>query len=383
MLMTNNNDQVAYAAWDEFGHLVAGDARLLQLVESQSEESHLFRNVVLDGHDGRIVVLRNYIQGYLIYIAVFQTSLGSNRLSRDTLIGMMLPETMLMLVAMAVILFGVRQGLQPVESLRDEIISRSPIDLKPIQEAPAPEELRPIIHGINVLLENLSVAFASHRRFIADASHQLRTPLAALSSQIEVAMEQPPADSRAFLGQLLVTTQRTAHLANQLLSLARLEHTEESFCEKTQIDLRQIVIEAATPYLARADRKGVTLEFSLEPSLILGNALLLNELVTNLVDNALRYTPPGGQIFLSTQVECTHCVLILRDSGPGVPAHELDKLGIPFHRLHTSISDGCGLGLAIVREIARIHGVEVCFSGTSNSTGLQVSCRFIRELPMG
>lgn len=379
MLRANNDDQVAFAAWDEFGHLIAGDARLIPLAQSASEENYWFSDVALGGHDGRLVVMRNSIRGYLVNIAVFQTSLGSERLSRDTFISMLLPEAMLAMVAIFVILFGVGQGLHPVESLRDEIVSRSPSDLRPIQETPAPEELRPIIHGINELLENLAAAFASHRRFIADASHQLRTPLAALSSQIEVALEQPPSDCRALLSQLLATTQRTSHLANQLLSLARLEHTEDSFCEKKKVDLREIICDAAAVFVAQAERKGIVLEFRLQPSLIQGNPLLLGELLVNLLDNALRYTPSGRQVLVSLQVEDHGCVLMVQDGGPGIPAAELDKLGIPFHRFDSSIPGGCGLGLAIVREIARIHGAEVRFATTPESGGLQVFIRF----PMG
>jgi two-component system, OmpR family, sensor histidine kinase TctE len=376
MLLTNNNDQVAFAAWDESRRLIAGDARLMPLAQTSAEENYWFRDVVLDGHGGRIVVLRSYVQGTLVYIAVFQTSLNRDRIARETFVSMLLPEALLTLVAIFVIIFGVRRSLHPVVSLRDEIVSRSSNDLRPVEETPAPEELRPIIHGINELLEKLAAAFAGHRRFIADASHQLRTPLAALSSQIEVALAQPPQDSRALLRQLLATTQRTSHLANQLLSLARLEHTEKSFCEKTEVDVRQVISEAAATFVTLAECKGVALEFRLQPCLINGNAVLLGELLVNVLDNALRYTPAGGHILLSLQPENQGCVLMVQDGGPGVPQAELDKLGMPFHRLDSSIPDGCGLGLAIVREIARIHGAELRFATVSNSGGLQVLIRF-------
>ncbi|OIQ81491.1 sensor protein QseC [mine drainage metagenome] len=376
MLLVNNSDQVVFAAWDKSGHLIAGDGRLMPLVRNAAEESYWFTDVTLDGHDGRIVLLRNTIRGYLVNVAVFQTSLGSERLSRDTFISMLLPEALLALVAVFVILFGVRQGLHPVESLRDEIISRSPSDMRPIEEAPAPEELRPIIHGINELLENLATAFTSHRRFIADASHQLRTPLAALSSQIEVALKQPPADVQALLRQLLAGTQRTSHLANQLLSLARLEHTETALCEKSAIDLRQVITDAAASFVALAERKGVELEFRLQAFPMHGSALLLGEMLVNLLDNALRYTPAEGQVVVSLQADADGCALLVSDSGPGVAGDELDKLGMPFYRTDASLPGGCGLGLAIVREIARIHGAVVDFSLASRAGGLAVLIRF-------
>lgn len=375
MLLANNDDQVIFAAWDELGQLIAGDVQLMRLAQLPMGENYRFRDVVLGKHNGRMVVLRSYIRGYVVYVAVFQTLRGQNRLLRDAFFGMLLPEAMLALVSVFVILFGVRQGLQPVELLRDEIASRSPSNLQPVQETPAPAELRPIIHGINELLANLSEAFASHRRFIADAAHQLRTPLAALSSQIEVALQQPPTDSRALLCQLLATTQRTSNLANQLLSLARLEHTEDSVCDKTKVNFLQVISDVASGYVAEAERKGITLEFKLQPCLIQGNALLLGELLTNLLDNALRYTPSGGEILVSLQFEHDCWKLTVQDSGPGVPESELSQLGRHFHRLNPSIPDGCGLGLAIVREIARIHKAEVSFSASAYG-GLQASVIF-------
>ncbi len=375
MLLENNDDQVVFAVWDEAGRPVAGDVRLLRLMRLPAGESYRFGDVALGKRNGRMVVVRSDVRGYPIRVAVFQTLRGQDRLLRDTLLGMLLPEALLALVSVMVILFGVKQGLRPVESLRDEIASRSPANLQPVQEATAPEELRPIIHGINELLANLAEAFAGHRRFIADAAHQLRTPLAALSGQIEVALQQPPVDSAALLRQLLATTRRTSNLANQLLSLARLEHTEEAVCEKVQVDLVQVVSDVAANYVVQAEHKGVALEFQLQPCLMQGNALLLGELVANLLDNALRYTPPGGDILVSLQCERGSWALAVQDSGPGVPASELGNLGMHFHRLDPSIPDGCGLGLAIVREIARIHGAEVSFSA-SGYGGLLVTIMF-------
>jgi len=379
MLLANNDDRVAYAAWDQSGHLIAGDAELLPLATAPAEKNHWFSNVAFGGHDGRIVVFRDLIQGYQVNIAVFQTSLGSEQLLRDTFISMLLPEAMLVIVAVLVIVFGVRSGLRPVELLRDEIATRSASDLKSIPESPAPEELRPIIHGINDLLENLAAAFAVHRRFIADAAHQLRTPLAALSGQIELALKQPPADNQAFLNKLLATTLRTSHLSNQLLSLARLEHSMASVCERHAIDLRQVISEAVAVFVTQAELKNIVLEFNMESSIVDGNTLLLGELLANLLDNALRYTPSGGQVLVTLQPDDEGCVLQVQDSGPGVPQNELGKLGMPFHRFDSSIPGSCGLGLAIVREIVRIHDAEITFSAPSPSTGLIVAIKFSNQ----
>ena len=260
--------------------------------------------------------------------------------------------------------------------LRDKIASRSSANLQPIEEHSTPAELAPIIHGTNELLANLATAFAGHRRFIADAAHQLRTPLASLSSQIEVALNNPGKDTRELLYQLLATTRRTTHLANQLLSLARLEHTEQSVYEVEAIELKEVFLDATADIVILAARKNVELDFNLQPCQIEGSRLMLRELLVNLLDNAVRYTPPGGKVAAALQADRHNIALTVEDNGPGVPLEDLSKLGTPFHRLASPQSEGCGLGLAIVREIARLHKAEVHFSQGTEGHGLRVSIKF-------
>jgi two-component system sensor histidine kinase TctE len=379
MLLANNDDHVTYAAWDETGHLFSGDPRLLKLRMPRDDENHLFQNLILGDEESRDVVLRANANGKTMFIAVSQTTHGRNQLSDKIFLGLLLPEALLALISIIAILFGVRRGLSPVELLRDEIGNRSPHDLRSIDEAHAPLELRPIVHVINDLFTKLTTTFASHRRFIADAAHQLRTPLAALRSQIEVGLEQHPEDTKVLLQKLLATTQRTSHLANQLLSLARLEHTEQQLHEKALLDLQDVVREATVDFVAPAAQKKIDLNFLIAPSHVHGNSLLLRELVANLLDNAIRYTAIGGHIVVRLQTESDCCVLMVEDDGPGVPEAELENLGKPFHTLATSRSDGCGLGLAIVLEIARIHGAKVIFGHGQDNHGLSVRVEFHRN----
>lgn len=373
MLLVNNDDHVSYAAWDESQRVFAGESKLLSLVLPLVKENHRFQDIKLGGIKYRAVVLRDSASGEPVYIAVAQTTHGRTRLSNRIFLGMLIPEALLALVSISVILFGVKRGLSPVESLRDEIISRSPTDLRPIAESPAPSELRPVIHGINELLETLAKSFADHRRFIADAAHQLRTPLAALSSQLEVNLQQPPENTAALLRQLLATTQRTSHLANQLLSLAKLEHTEQALCQKSAVKLYEIVRETAADFVTLAARKNSTLEFDIQPCTLNGNALLLRELLANLLSNAIHYTPSGGHV----QVRLTNeNKLSVEDNGIGVAESELSMLGVPFHRMTSAQPEGCGLGLAIVLEIARLHQAEIHFERVSERGGLRVSVQF-------
>ncbi|NDU91268.1 MAG: sensor histidine kinase [Ferrovum sp.] len=371
MLQENNDDRVTYAAWDDEGRVFSGNSELLHLSVLPVEGNHVFRDVVLNGEENRAVFLRGKtgVSGY--YIAVAQTLHGRSSLTDGIFASILLPEVLLALVSIAVILFGVRFALSPVKLLRNEIISRSSVDLRPIEEATAPAELFPIVHGINELLENLAASFASHRRFIADAAHQLRTPLASLSSQIEVGLESPPDDVKKLLRELLATTQRTTHLANQLLSLARLEHTEQSMIEVAAVDLGYLFQEVSADFVTLAARKGVDLEFDLQPARVWGSPLMLRELLANLLDNAVRYTPAGGRVMVGLQVAENKVLLSVEDNGPGVPEAELGKLGTPFHRLPSNQPEGCGLGLAIVREISRLHEAEVSFCSGSEGHGLK------------
>lgn len=376
MLQENNDDRVTYAAWDEQGHIFSGSPQMFYPQEPLAEGAHQFRDVPLNGEDNRAIFMHSKAGGRVFYIAVAQTQHGRDRLRDGIFASILLPETLLALISIAVILFGVRFALSPVKSLRNEIVSRSLTDLRPIEEARAPTELFPIIHGINELLANLAASFASHRRFIADASHQLRTPLASLSSQIEVALEQPPPDVRELLGELLATTQRTTHLANQLLSLARLEHTESSMIEVAEVSLERVCRDASADFVTQAARKGIDLEFELESSRVFGSPLMLRELLANLLDNAVRYTPSGGRVTVTLKHVGNQAQLIVTDDGPGVPETEWPNLGVPFHRLAPGHPEGCGLGLAIVREISRLHGAQLSFGQGAGGHGLQVGVMF-------
>ncbi len=376
MLQANSEDHETYAAWDAAGQLFSGSPKLAFPQKLPAKGSHVFQDIVLDGEKNRAVVLHGKAGEKDYFIAVSQTMHGRNRLTDNIVASILIPEALLVLVSLAVIFWGVRKGLSPVMLLRDKIASRSFANLQPIEEPSTPAELVPIIHGTNELLANLATAFAGHRRFIADAAHQLRTPLASLSSQIEVALNTPNKDTDKLLHQLLATARRTTHLANQLLSLARLEHTEQSMYEVEMVELKEIFLDAAADIVTLAARKKVELDFNLQPCQIEGNRLMLRELLANLLDNAVRYTPPGGKVAVSLQANAQDILLTVEDNGIGVPTEDLAKLGTPFLRLASPQSEGCGLGLAIVREIARLHKADVHFSQGAEGHGLRVSINF-------
>jgi two-component system sensor histidine kinase TctE len=223
---------------------------------------------------------------------------------------------------------------------------------------------------------------ASQRRFIADASHQLRTPLTVLKTQAELALrENDPAAMQAIVRSIATTTDSTVHLANRLLTLARIEHggANAALAPLPLSELaRQVGLELALP----AVQKGIDLALEADDdgaTTVAGQALLLHELVSNLVDNAIRYTPPGGTVLLRVRRREAGVVLDVQDCGPGIDPAEYDKVFMPFYRAQTTLESnpgGTGLGLAIVRDIATVHGAAIALNRAESGRGLKVTVTF-------
>jgi two-component system sensor histidine kinase TctE len=229
---------------------------------------------------------------------------------------------------------------------------------------------------VNELMEKLEHSFTVHRHFIADAAHQLRTPLAILSSELEVGLKENPQDCGPLLQRLLDTTQRAVRLASQLLSLAKLENANDTLERVETVALEEIARAAAARYVAQAERSGVGLEFQLQPLHVLGESLLLEELLGNLLENAILYTGRGGQVFIAAHSRAGYAILSVIDNGPGVEAATRARLGTPFFRERAYAGQpGSGLGLAIVKEIARLHGGAVEFREGLEGRGLRVEIR--------
>ena len=380
MLQNNNGDQVNYVVTDESKRIIAGDQTLVPLLDGVAPENYAFNDNRFNGRVFRTIVLREKVNGKTIFVIVSETTGNRRHLMARLLVSMLVLGGIVILVAVVIILTGVSKGLKPLQSLHDDIVSRSVNDLRPIEEVGAASELKVIIHGINELLKKLAASFSDHRRFIANASHQLRTPLAALSGQIEVAQASPPKDIGATLQQLLDTTRRTAHLANQFLSLARLEHTEQSISEREAVDLNDLIRDVTSDFLPIAAKKNVEMSFEIVPFTMSGSRLLLREMLSNILDNAIRYVPQNGSVQVRIRREAGTTILSIADNGPGVATSDIEKLGVPFYRLTSKEPDSSGLGLAIVFEIARLHDASVSFSKGIDGEGLSVNICFPSKL---
>lgn len=298
-------------------------------------------------------------------------------------------QASVVLLAGLLVWFAVKLVLRPLMQLKHEVESRDVSDLSDLDPALVHKEVRPLVQAMNASTSRIAGLIASQRRFIADASHQLRTPLTVLKTQAELAqreLERAPAASpelRNVVASMAATTDSTVHLANRLLMLARIEHGENR--EPVPVPLRDTVQQVALELALSAVNRGIdlSLEGDGEAS-VNGQALLLHELVSNLVDNALHYTPRGGSVVLRVLPGEAQVVLEVEDSGPGIPPEDCDRVFSPFYRAASTMQanpGGSGLGLAIVRDIAVLHDARLELDQGAGGRGLLVRVRFPRSMP--
>jgi two-component system sensor histidine kinase TctE len=375
LLRVDSTDRV-YFAVSAGGRLVAGQPQLPSPPEGPAEGVPVFYDGVIGNEPVRVAAMTVAFAAEPALIQVAETRVKRERMVRQLLASTALPEVAFFLVALAVVWYGVGRGLAPLESLRAELAARAPRDLRPVAEDTAPAEVRPLGQALNDLLRRLGASIDAQQRFVADAAHQLRTPLAALQAQVDAARREPmPPELAATVAHLHAAARRAAHLARQLLTLAAVEPSTGRPFAPERTDLAAVAQARVADWLARADTKAIDLGFELEPAPIAGEPDLLVELATNLVDNALYYTPRGGEVTLRTGCRNGHSFLEVEDDGPGIPAADRERVLERFHRVQGTPGEGSGLGLAIVREIAHRHGgaVEVGLPPAGRGTVVAVS----------
>lgn len=298
-----------------------------------------------------------------VTVLVAETGEKRAQLANEIIKGVIIPQFMVLPIAVLLVWFGLSRGVAPLNALQQRLRARRPDDLSPIDERAAPTEIAPLVGAINDLLDRLSATVQTQRRFVADAAHQLKTPLAGLRTQAELALRDASADEmQASLRQLVTGSERATRLVNQLLLLAHAENP--AAVGMTPIDLAEVAREQTTQWAPHALALRTDLGFE-DPDgalPIAGNPILLGELLNNLLDNALRYTPRGGHITVRVRRQGDFALLEVEDSGPGIAPAERDRVFDRFYRVLGSPADGSGLGLAIVREIAGKHGAAVAIA---------------------
>lgn len=303
----------------------------------------------------------------------------SNResLLQNILVDTLLPLSGLMLVLTMLVWAGINAGLAPLNRLRSEVEGRSPLNLSPLQVDAAPDEVRALVAALNELLASMQQSSQAQQRFIADAAHQLRTPLAGLTSQTEIALRSSADPALSARLQLVHRSAlRSAHLVNQLLMLARAEPDALPGQDTVRTDLRVLVPELVADMVPAALRTGVDLGFdeaeaSAEGVEVMANPSLLREAVSNLIDNAIAYAGRGSEATVGIGRADGRALIVVSDNGPGIPPQMQEAVFDRFVRA-TDSGAGCGLGLAIVREIVARHGGSVALENLSPQ-GLKVT----------
>ena len=302
-------------------------------------------------------------------VQVAETREKRSVLATEIIKGVMLPQFVILPLAALLVWLALARGIKPLHRLEERIRARKPEDLSPINHKDVPLEVVPLVDSVNDLLQRLHDSIATQKRFLADAAHQLKTPLAGLRMQADLAQREGTntEDLKRSLAQIGRSSMRATHTVNQLLALARAESAVPAM---QGCNLVRIVTEVVQDCLPRAMDKHIDLGYegasASTPGVWLnGNATLLAELVRNLVDNAINYTPSTSEQpgVVTVRVQADHfgqtLLLQVEDSGPGVPLGERELIFQPFYRALGSEADGSGLGLPIVMEIARQHGAQV------------------------
>jgi two-component system sensor histidine kinase TctE len=315
----------------------------------------------------------------VVTVSVAETLSKRATLTREILLVMIAPQVALLGIALLLAWIGVSRGLKPLTDLAREIEARDHHYLAPVSEAGLPREARVLATRINELIARLGTVIGAQKRFVADAAHQLRTPLAAVLLHAERAERAAdPQAVRLALRALHAAVDRAARLIQQLLTLASTEPEAAAAVQVRRMDLSVLARRVGEEWVARA--LGQELDFGLvvppEPVWVRGDERLLAELLSNLIDNAFRYGRPGGRVTLA--VGAAPPRLTVEDDGPGIPAPERQKVFERFYRMPEASGDGCGLGLAIVREIATLHDAQVEVSAGQTGQGARFEVSFPR-----
>jgi two-component system, OmpR family, sensor histidine kinase TctE len=369
VLRTDRFDRIYYRVMSPAGLEIAGDPGL-----PSPPGDAIAHNTVYDGNKVRVVSVHAPCGRSTCTVLVAETMVKRERMARDLLLQSILPELLIAAATLLIVWFGVKRGLRPLARLSEEIKSRSAGDLRPIDAAGAPEETRPLVGALNGLLDEVSAASRKQQRFLADAAHQLRTPLAGLQAHAELALAQPlPEPSRAQVERVHQATIRTGRLANQLLALARAEPGVRM--NLAPLDLKSLVEGEADAWVHQAMARDIDLGFELEVAQIEGDAFLLREALANLVHNALEYSQRGGRVTLRTGRRGRAAFVEVEDDGPGIAPAERGRVLERFYRVPGTSGTGSGLGLAIVREIASGHGASIAITD-SPAGGCRVAITF-------
>ena len=397
ILHTDEVDDIFYQVLGLRGELLGGDSALpVPGDDDRAPPGEVrFRDDNLNGETVRVAYMWLNVPGRGLerdsanvpLVQVAETLGKRSRLATEIIKGVILPQFVILPLAVLLVWLALARGIAPLNELQQRIRKRDSGDLSPIDERDAPEEVSPLVRAINDLLARLDQSLRAQKHFLADAAHQLKTPLAGLRTQAELAQREIDAGNsnpqalKKSLQQIARSSQSAAHMVYQLLAMARAEN-QANTPQHQVVNLARLATDTVRDFVPRAIEKRIDLGYEGPDALghshpqpdapgpgprpaagplVQGHAMLLREMLRNLIDNALLYTPPGGTVTVRLIDDPFGQVVVLQveDSGPGIAPAERDKVFQPFYRSLGTDVDGSGLGLAIVREIAVQHSAEI------------------------
>lgn len=377
ILRADESDMVFYQVRDPKGNFVAGDRDFPPAYLSDESMSGVvvLRDDELRGIDIRVASMWLRLplsnKDAMALVQVAETREKRSVLAAEIIKGVMLPQFVILPLAVLLVWLALARGIKPLSRLEERIRARKPEDLSPLNHRGVPMEVVPLVDAVNDLLRRLNESLATQKRFLADAAHQLKTPLAGLRMQADLAQREGTSthELKRSLEQIGRSSIRATHTVNQLLSLARAEGAGSGL-QRAPCDLAALVIEVMQDLLPLAMERHVDMGYEGAESgdagvWLQGNATLLKEMIRNLLSNAINYSPSSPEMpavvtaRVLPDVFARVVLLQVEDTGPGVPKEERDLVFQPFYRALGSEADGSGLGLPIVQEIARQHDAEV------------------------
>lgn len=375
------SDRFYYRVLGSNGERITGDADMPKpATDLELGKPHL-ATVKLDGKEVRIAEIRVEVDepgGDTVIVQVAETTKVRSLFQQKLLASIAVPQLLVLCAGLISVWYGVTKILTPLGLLQAQIRSRSQSDLSAVSDAEVPEEVLPLVDAINQLLSRLREDLQAHQRFIANAAHQLRTPLAGLKTYSSIGTEMnDKEDLKHVVKEIDTGIDRASRLVGQMLALARTNGNDQNASQKSQIDLNFIVSDVTAELVERAVLKDLELayESSQEPALIYGEQTGIRNLVSNLVENALLYTPNGGKVRVQVKTG-DKITLRVMDTGAGIPESEKAKIFERFYRIDGTTGSGSGLGLSIVKEVANAHNAKISIDSSAGNTGTSIAVEF-------
>ena len=385
MLVSDELDEIRYKVVRRDETLMAGDPSLPMPDTTLNPGESSVRYFTFHGQKMRIATLSFLLTGLpsdqTVIIQVAETLNKRTQLADKVLATMVLPQIVLFVLPGLIVWIGITRGLAPLKKLEKEIAARSYKDLSPVEESSVPQEVRPIILEINKLMARLGQTLEAQQRFIADAAHELQTPLAGLKVQVNLAARQSdPVSLQHTLNLIDTSAERAIRLINQMLTLAQVESGAGETIDLKPVDLAELLRETTKEWVPSALGKNVDIGYEgTDTSIVVkGDAIRIKMLIDNLIDNAVKYSPAGSTV--TTRIEETEqsVILTVEDNGPGIPPEGKNAIFQRFYRILGSGIAGSGLGLSIAQEIARSHRADVSIEDAPGHRGTSAKVTFSR-----